>query len=171
MEYRIKKRWNHVAAVKRPGEWLRGDKGLILTGTGGLKRLGTRTGQSMCRGDTRIRCLWICHTSPRVAIFLERSGCKREQIAGKAIVDERSTPSSWFASYGSVTVTGNCIRTSTVPAGAIAGHVRRTPVSAHLQATSLSPGLSPCQTKASASASIVSPNLQRKKKIYCFLSP
>ena len=29
MEYRIKKRWNHVAAVNRPGEWLGEKQGLV----------------------------------------------------------------------------------------------------------------------------------------------
>ena len=80
----------------------------------------------MCQGDTRIRCLWTYHTSPRVAIFPERLGCKRAQRSEKAIVNGWSSLSSRIASRD----IGNCVRvcpSSMVPAGAITWHVRPFP--------------------------------------------
>ena len=80
----------------------------------------------MCQGDTRIRCLWTYHTSPRVAIFPERSGCKRAQRSEKAIVNGWSSLSSRIASRD--TGNSNCVRVSSmVPAGAITWHVRPPP--------------------------------------------
>jgi hypothetical protein len=78
----------------------------------------------MCQGDTRIRCLWTYHTSPRVAIFPERSGCKRAQRSEKAIVNGWSSLSSRIASRD--TGNSNCVRVSSmVPAGAITWHVQQ----------------------------------------------
>ncbi len=40
----------------------------------------------MSRGDTKIRCLSICRTSPRAATFPGRSECRTEQKSGRPIV-------------------------------------------------------------------------------------
>jgi hypothetical protein len=51
----------------------------------------------MSRGDTRIRCLWICHTSLRVAIYPGLSVYKKERKLGKAIVSAARLTLEWFA--------------------------------------------------------------------------
>jgi hypothetical protein len=85
--------------VNRPGEWLRERQGLVehIDRNEGWKSLVGRTGRSMYRGDTKTRCLWTYHTSPRAAIFLGRSECRTEQKSGKPIASWWWTP--WWSSW------------------------------------------------------------------------